>query len=214
MSSSRLALTCVVIAVVGVLSPVARAQSVGAAAVIDIKRVSGESGDAARDGSETAVLDTESPGFSIFVSAPVTPYVGFALEFGFEREATVATVSQANQVRLETRHTNRMRTLSVLAAVHPATTRRVRLTVLGGLTFVHFERTIALSPAAPSGTPVQATSSTFVDRMGAATVGLDCDLRVAPHVAIVPAIRAHSFRLASNLGGFSVRPSIGAKWIF
>jgi hypothetical protein len=205
----------VVVAVVGLFPIAARAQAIGAAATLDIKRVSGESGDSTPDGSETAVFDTESPGFNLFFSAPVTPYLAFAVEVGFEREATVTTASQANQVRLETRYTNRMRTVSALAAVHPATTRRVRLTVLGGLTFVHFERTIALSPAAPIlGTPVQPTSSAFVDRMGAATVGLDCDLRVGPHVAIVPAIRAHSFRLASNLGGFSVRPSIGAKWIF
>jgi hypothetical protein len=185
---------------------VSHAQAIGAAAVVDIKRVSGES---------SGVLDTSSPGVTIFVSAPATPHVSFALEIGFEREAEVTSVSQSNQVRLETRYANRMRTVSALAVVHPATTRRVRLSVLGGLTFVQFERTITLDPAATIlGTSVQPTRSTFIDRMGAATVGLDCDLLVTPHFAIVPAIRAHTFRLASNLGGFSVRPSIGAKWIF
>ena len=37
---------------------------------------------------------------------------------------------------------------------------------------------------------------------------------VFPHVAIVPGIRAYAFTLTSDLGGFTVRPSIGAKWIF
>ena len=80
---------------------------------------------------------------------------------------------------------------------------------------MHFERTITLDPAGTIlGTAVQPPRSTFIDRMGAATVGMDVDIVVSRHFAVVPAIRAHSFRLASNLGGFSVRPSIGAKWTF
>jgi len=196
-----------VIAGTFVMSSAAQAQSVGATATLDIKRVSEE--------PDAAVLDTRSPGFAIFVDAPATPHVSFALEIGFEREATVTTVSEANQVRLQTQYANRMRTVSALAAVHPAITGRVRWSVLGGLTFVHFERTITLDPAATIlGTAIQPTRSTFIDRMGAATVGVDCDIVVSPHLAVVPAIRAHSFRLASNLGGFSVRPSIGARWMF
>jgi hypothetical protein len=208
MACRRISGTLAILAAIGVLPSAVLAQSLGAAAMVDIKRVSGESGD--------AVLDTESPGLAIFFSAPATPHVSFALEVGFEREATVTTQSQLNQMRLgETRFTNRMRTVSALAAVHSATMRKVRLSVLGGLTFVHFERTIALVPDPTIlGTAVQPTSSTFIERMGAATVGLDCDILVSPKFAIVPAIRAHTFRLASDLGGFSIRPSVGAKWIF
>jgi hypothetical protein len=183
------------------------AQSVGVAAAVNIKRVSGE--------ADAAVLDTRSPGFAIFVSAPATPHVSFALEIGSEQEAETTTVSQVNQVRLETRYGNRMRTVSALAAIHPVTSGRVRWSVLGGLTFVHFERTITLDPAGTIlGSSVQPPRSTFIDRMGAATVGLDVDVTLSPHLAVVTAIRAHSFRLASNLGGFSVRPSVGARWTF
>jgi 3-keto-L-gulonate-6-phosphate decarboxylase len=190
------------------VSAAAHAQTVGAAASVNIKRVSGE--------PDAAVLDTESAGISFSVAAPATAHVSFVLEIGLEREATHTIVSELNQLRLgETRYTNRMRTVSALVSMHAATDRRVRLSVLGGLTFVHFERTITLDPAAAIlGTAVQPTRSTFIDRMGAATVGLDCDITASRHFVIVPAIRAHSFRLASNLGGFSVRPSIGAKWIF
>jgi hypothetical protein len=190
-----------------VLSSTTHAQSIGAAGTLDIKRFSGE--------ADAAVLDTRSPGFTVLVDAPATPHVSFALEIGFEREATVDTFTEANQIRLQTRYANRMRTASALAAVHPAAAGRVRWSVLGGLTFVHFERSITLDPAATIlGTAVQPTTSTFIDRMGAATVGMDVDVVVSRHLAVVLAIRAHSFRLASNLGGFSVRPSLGAKWMF
>jgi hypothetical protein len=189
------------------VSSTVNAQSIGAAVAVNVKRVSGE--------SDAAVLDTESPGLILFVSAPATPHVSFVLEIGTELEAETTTVSQVNQVRLETRYANRMSTVSALAAVHPVTSSRVRWSVLGGLTFVHFERTITLDPAGTIlGTAVQPPRSTFIDRMGAATVGMDVDLLVSQHLAIVPAIRAHSFRLASNLGGLSVRPSIGARWTF
>jgi hypothetical protein len=195
------------LAVTSMVSTTAHAQTVGAVASLNIKRVSGE--------PDAAVLDTESPGLILFISAPATPHVSFTLEVGFDREATVTTFSEANQVRVQTRYANRMRTVSALAVVHPVTTGRARLSVLGGLTFVHFERSITLDPAATIlGTAVEPTRSVFIDRMGAATVGLDCDIFVSSQVAIVPAIRALSFRLASDAGGFSVRPSIGVKWIF
>ena len=190
-----------------VLSSTAHAQSVGAAATWNIKRVSGE--------ADANVLDTRSPGVTVFVTAPATPHVSFALEIGVEREAAITTSTEANRIQLQTRYGNRMRLVSALAVIHPVQSGRVRWSVLGGLTFVHFERTITLDPEGTIlGTAVQPPRSTFVDHMGAATVGMDVDLLVSPHVAIVPAVRAHSFRLASNVGGFSVRPSIGVRWMF
>jgi hypothetical protein len=109
-----------VVAIAGtpVLSAAAQAQSIGATATLDIKRVSGE--------PEAAVLDTRSPGFAIFVDAPATPHVSFVFEIGFEREAAVTTLSEANQVRLHARYANRMRTVSALAAIHPVIAGRVR----------------------------------------------------------------------------------------
>ena len=195
------------VTVIFVLPSTAHAQSIGAAATLNIKRVSGE--------ADVGVLDTRSAGVTVFVAAPVTPHVSFALEIGIEREAEITTTTEASRIQLQTRYGNRMRMVSALAVIHPVQSGRVRWSVLGGLTFVHFERTITLDPAGMIlGTAVQPPRSTFVDRMGAATVGMDIDLLVSPHFAIVPAVRAHSFRLTSNAGGFNVRPSIGTRWMF
>jgi hypothetical protein len=195
------------VAAATILSSTAHAQSVGAAATVNIKRVSGE--------VDASVLNTRSPGVIVFVTAPATPHVGFALEIGVEREAEITTTTEANRIQLETRYGNRMRMVSALAVIHPRSSGRVRWSVLGGLTFVHFERSITLDPEGTIlGTGVQPPRSTFVDRMGAATVGIDVDIVMSPNFAIVPAVRAHSFRLTSNAGGWSVRPSIGARWMF
>jgi len=64
------------------------------------------------------------------------------------------------------------------------------------------------------GTVEPPPESVFVDRVGGATVGGDLAFALSPHVWIVPAVRLHTFRLASDLSGFSIRPSAGLKWLF
>ncbi len=185
----------------------ATAQTIGAAASIDIKRFSGEPG--------TGVLDTSSAGIVVSAGFPVTPLASIQLELGLERPATITRVTDVQQGRLQTLYENEMRTVSVLAAVHPLIRPRLRASVLGGITFVHLQRTVTLQPPASAlGTTVQPPQSMFVDRVGAATVGGEMDFFISQHVAVTPAIRAHALRLASDLGGFIVRPSFGVKWAF
>jgi hypothetical protein len=188
-------------------SATATGQTLGAAATVDIKRFSGEPG--------TGVLDTISAGVVVSAGAPVTPRTSIQLEIALERPSTVTRVTEVQQGRLQTHYRNYMRTVSVLAAVHPLASRRLRASVLAGLTFVHMRRTVTLEPPPSNlGTTVQPPRSEFVDRIGAATVGAEVDVFVSQRLAVTPALRAHALRLASDLGGFSVRPSIGLKWTF
>lgn len=202
----RLAALCLALMCVTYPSPVA-AQSIGIAASVDIKRFSGEPG--------SGVLDTEAAGMMLTADLPVATRAAVAVELGLERASTITRVTDVQQGRLQTHYMNQMRTVSVLGAVHPFSSRRVRASVLGGLTFVHFRRTIELQPpAVVSGTPIQPPESVFIDLVAAATVGGEVNVFIAEHVAITGGVRAHAMRLASELGGFSVRPSFGGKWIF
>lgn len=183
--------------------------SVAAGLSADVKRFSGE--------PETSPLDTQSAGLQLSAGAFVTPHLILRLELGLERVSTVtrtARVLVPNPADVHTTYANRMRTVSTLVGFHPVLSGRFRWSVLGGLTFVHFERTITstASPAALGAT--QATPSVFVDRVAAATVGMDGAVYVTNHFAIVPSIRAHAFKLTGDLAGFSVRPSIGGQWSF
>jgi len=56
--------------------------------------------------------------------------------------------------------------------------------------------------------------SVFDERATDAIVGIDVAIRVAPYVAIVPALRAQGLSLSGDLSGFSIRPSIGARVTF
>jgi hypothetical protein len=188
-------------------SSVACGQSAGAAVVLAIKRFSGE--------PSTSVLDTNSPGVTVSAGAPVTPKIGVEFEVGIDRSATVTRTTDIRQGRLRTEYVNQMWTMSVLGAVHPLVRQRVRASVLGGLTFVSFRRSVRQNPAAPViGTVDQPPDSVFVDRVGGATVGGDLAFALSPHVWIVPAVRLHTFRLASEMSGFCIRPSAGLKWTF
>lgn len=188
-------------------SALAQTVSISAGIGVDVKRFSGS--------PETSVLDTSSPGIQLGLAATATPNLSVHLELGLEGSSTVTKTSEVRLAELRTSYTSRMRTVSVLAGLHPAATGRFRWNVLAGLTFVNFNRKTDFGVSSlPPGTSVIAPPTEFVDRVAAATVGADAAIHVTGHFAIVPAIRAHAFRLAADLSGFSVWPSIGAQWVF
>jgi hypothetical protein len=59
-----------------------------------------------------------------------------------------------------------------------------------------------------------APGSVYDQRLTSAIVGLDVAIRVGAHVAIVPAVRAQGLTIGTELGGYSVRPSIGGRISF
>ena len=193
-------------AIVMIVSGVASAQTVGVSVAFDMHRFSGEPG--------TSVLDATVTGVTVHASAPVAPKMSVAFEAAFEPSTTMTATTDLTQGTVQTDHKSQMRTVSVLAVVHPLERERVRASVLGGMSFVRFERTITIHPTAAVGGSNAESTSTFVDLTGTAIVGGELDFLVSPHVAITPAIRVLALRLASDLSGFSIRPTIGIKWVF
>jgi len=135
--------TCAFAAVVMSVLPStgAFAQSAGAAVALDLKRFSGEPG--------TGVLDTDTPAVTFSGGASITPKVGVEFEIGIDRTATVTRTTDVRQGRLRTDYDNQMWTVSVLGALHSVVRQRVRASVLGGLTFVSFRRSVRQNQAAP-----------------------------------------------------------------
>jgi len=185
----------------------AQTVSISAGVGVDVKRFSGS--------PDTSVLDTSSPVVELGLAATATPNLSVHLEVGLEGSSTVTKTSDVRLAEVRTSYTSRMHTVSVLAGVHPAATGRFRWNVVAGLTFVNFNRkTVFDSPQLPPGTSAIPRPAEFVDRVAAATVGADAAVHITEHFAIVPAIRAHAFRLAAELSGFSVCPSVGVQWTF
>jgi hypothetical protein len=135
----------------------------------------------------------------------------------------------------QSRYTNRLVATSVMLGFRPATTGRVHPEFLGGLTFVHFARTVDTSGPTPLDSRVVWTGATtslspvsyivapapvvrpqkVVDNVPAAAVGFNLALDLTRHLALVPEVRAHAFSL--NSGGpsaFVLRPGLALRWIF
>jgi hypothetical protein len=177
----------------------------------DIKRFSGD--------PEMNVLDGDASGLQLDVGTVVIPRLLVTFELGLSGESSVSrttSISYMGQtVDIRTLYANRLTTWSTLVGLRAATTRRVRLTYLGGITFFHVSRRITsesqIAFVQPAPSP---TSSSTVDNVAGPTVGIDAAIRATDHLAIVLAMRAHALRISADLAGVTVRPGVAAQFSF
>jgi len=103
-------------------------------------------------------------------------------------------------------------TTMVLAGYHSAPTRRVRLAYLGGVAFdrtrdhnVTTQTTSSVPPFIP--TRVQTTESTTIQYATKVAVGIDAEIGLASHLAVVPQLRV--------IAGSAIRitPGVALRWI-
>jgi hypothetical protein len=100
--------------------------------------------------------------------------------------------------------------VSALVGYQTSVHNGVQAGYYAGLSFSTVRREIS-SDAEAVVLQTPAPTSLFTDRLAGAIVGMDVAIRVAPHVAVVPAIRAQGLGLSGDLGGHSIRPSIGVR---
>jgi hypothetical protein len=109
---------------------------------------------------------------------------------------------------------------SVLAGTHGQVSSRVRLSLLGGLTF-QGERTseFRTDPTLLDLTPTYAfhTETTTTTRtQGLLAGGLDVEIRVTPHLAVVPQLRIDFGKDVNDPDDWFVitRPGVAIRWAF
>lgn len=175
----------------------------------EIKRFSNEGNQSAFDGTVNALWI----GGAGFVASRWS--VGVEVDLGGESTSTetVSVTVAGRPTQITTSYTSRRRSVSALAGLHTAADTAVRIGCYIGLGFTAFHREIASdAPAVVLQEP--APLAVFDERTTGAIVGIDVAVRVAPNVAIVPALRAQGLSLSGDLTGFSIRPSIGARISF
>lgn len=147
----------------------------------------------------------------------VTPRlsVGVELDTGGEVtfDDTVIVTIAGRPSQITTTYTSKRRTVSALAGIHTAPGRAVQIGAYAGLSFTKFRRQIS-SDAPPIVLNETLAPSVFEERVTDAVVGVDVAILLAPHIAIVPALRAQGLSLSGALSGFSIRPSVGARVTF
>jgi hypothetical protein len=175
----------------------------------EIKRFSGS--------PEDGVFDTAASVLAVSAGRAVTPHLTLGVELDLggkstsERTTSVVVSGQLREIR--TRYTMRRRSASPLIGYQTASHHPIQVACYAGLSFSVVSREIGSDgQSAALGTPQDST--TFTDRVTGAIVGLDLVVRAAPHLAIVPGLRAQGLGLAGDLNGHSIRPTIGARFSF
>ncbi|MEP6916427.1 MAG: outer membrane beta-barrel protein [Acidobacteriota bacterium] len=175
----------------------------------EIKRFSGSSDDRVFDAAASVV--------AVSAGGAITPHLTLSVELDLGSTSTTdrtTSVLVSGQVRdLRTRFTIRRRSASPLVAYQTAPHHAVQVACYVGISFSAVTREIT-SDAQPLalGTPQEAT--TFTDRVTGAIVGVDLAVHVAPHVALVPGLRAQGLDLSGDLNGHSIRTTLGARFSF
>jgi hypothetical protein len=179
--------------------------SVGA----DLRRFSAEPEKSAFDGTASSL--------ALAVGSEFIPHWLVGAEFDFGGRSTTSTTTPVvifNVPRdIHNSYASRRRSLSALAGYATDVHRRARVGFYGGLSFTTFRREI-VSDAESVVLQSAAPGSVFEERLTGAIVGADVAIRAGAHVAIVPAIRAQGLRIGTELGGHSLRPSIGLRISF
>jgi hypothetical protein len=129
------------------------------------------------------------------------------IELGSRTTITEALLPPVTTFQARTR--NRITAYSALVGFSPATGPRVRLTVVGGISFLHSKTEVDSVPAGLVVIP-----HTNIDNVAAPTVGAEVPIMLTSQVSIVPGMRLHAFTLRTDgTTGFGIRPGIGIRWI-
>jgi hypothetical protein len=136
-------------------------------------------------------------------------------DFGGRTTTTTQTsiVFNGQTLTVHNAYSAERRGVSALAGYRSGPDRRWRVGYYGGVSFTNLRREI-VSDAESVVLGAPAPGSVYDQRLTSAIVGVDVAIRVGAHLAITPALRAQGLTIGTDLGGYSIRPSIGGRLSF
>ena len=127
------------------------------------------------------------------------------VEVGGTTTVTEELIPSVTTFKSRTR--NQITAVTALAGFSPGTGSRVRLTVLGGISFLRVKTEF---DSVPSGLVV--VPHTDIDNVVSPTVGVEIPLMLGAHFSVVPALRVSAFNLRTNgINGFALRPGVAVR---
>jgi outer membrane protein with beta-barrel domain len=200
---------CLLAIVLAPASASAQSLFVQGSAGREIKRFSGNPDDGVFDGA--ASLLTISAGGAITPRVTLSAELDLGSDTTTERTTSLLVSGQTRQIH--TRYTMRRRSVSPMIGYQSAPHHAIQVACYAGVSFSVVSREIATDAQSAAIGSAQ-DSTTFTDRVTGAIVGVDVVVNAAPHLAIVPGLRAQGLGLSGDLDGHSIRPSIGARFSF
>jgi len=219
------ALALTVLGVSGISSAQDRRAYIGASAMLSTQT-------SHRQGSAPSLPTGGAGGTAIGVAMEggglLTPRIGVGIEMSLPTRFTA--LQETDYIRVfqqESRH--RDLALSGVVREIVVSTRRARLGIVEGIGFAH-ESTLqrrrdqtGLLPAFPPTFGPYSDKYSFTRWTGAAVAGVDFEILVTPHTAIVPAVRVHFIKRSSDpaepgwalgLSSIGMRAAIGVRATF
>jgi hypothetical protein len=167
----------------------------------DHKRFSGN--------STESTLDVTGTGGGGGIGAQISDRWDVRGEVGIGSTTTVTQPLLPPVTAFQARTRNRITAYSALVGFSPAATSAVRLTVLGGISFLHVKTDVDSVPAGLLVVP-----HTNIDNVASPTVGVEVPIMLGSHVAVVPALRVRAFTLRTgDTNGFDIRPGVAVRWV-
>ena len=190
-------------------SAIAESAYVTGGVFVDIKRFSGDPGE--------AVLDGSVPGGTVAVGTHIGSAWDLQLALdvpGFSRTERPRVITfQKETFTLTSVTENQALSVATLLRYRAKPHGRLRLGYLGGLSFIRLHRRFHTEASEDTPPGLIPKNDERVDYSAAPTVGIDARIVLSPHLAIVPGIHACVFRFG-NESGILVRPRVGVRWSF
>jgi hypothetical protein len=127
--------------------------------------------------------------------------------------STVTVVFSGQTLTIHNAYSAERRSISALAGYRSNPQRRWRVGYYAGVSFTNLRREI-VSDAESVVLQAPAPGSVYDQRVTSPIIGLDVSIRLGPHLAVVPALRAQGLTIGTDLSGYSIRPTVGARFSF
>ena len=182
---------------------------VGASVFGEIKRFSGEPGE--------AVLDGNTVGLGLVVGTAIHPRWDLQLGVDMPRETSTSrerTVTLGkNSYTLQSITSNRTLSVGALVRLRGRRVGRVQFGYLGGISFIRLRRDAHTEPVGdvPSGLIPRPMS--FIDYSAAPTLGFDARIILSEHFSLLPGIHATIVNFEPDTG-ILLWPRVGIRWRF
>ena len=176
------------------------------------------------DRTNSRLTDHAAASWTLVVGADVQPHLGIRLTVDAPREASsvtegVYTTSEFPfPIRQRLTRSRRSMTFALLADVHGNIAPRLRIAASCGLASVtHDTKTVATRQRINSDgslSPMEDYRDTSDFDWEGLAVGLEADVRLTHHLAIVPEARVIYFVLSDSPDPYIYRAGIGFRWWF
>ena len=182
---------------------------IGASVFGEIKRFSGEPGE--------ALLDGNAVGVGVVVGTAIHPRWDLQLGVDIPRETSTSRDRSVtlgkNSYVLQSITTNRTLSVGALVRLRGRRVGRVQFGYLGGISFIRLRRDAHTEASADTPSGLIPRPASFIDYSAAPTLGFDARISLSEHFSLLSGLHATVVNFEPDTG-ILLWPRVGVRWRF